>query len=303
MSFTSPEYSAYSKQLVAVNASSVRETRINEGGRVLLPQSVLTDLSRVHVAYPLQFKILSINRKYVFASVLEFTSTEGTVVLPDWMYDHLQLKPRTTVRLTSCTLPEGSLIKLQPHKKDFVSLTDPRLVLEQHLSSYPVLFAGSTIVIRYAGREFLLDVTEILDKQNKPVEAIVTIRAQAATVELKVEFQRPLDMPPSPTNEDLGGPSAPQGGNVIGSSGGVQFKPFEYKPPTLSDPKDGETKATETPKATAPTEEGFHAFSGTGKSLGGSGSASSTPAGAVPLTAEQQRELREKRLKALAGKK
>ncbi|CCW70064.1 unnamed protein product [Phytomonas sp. Hart1] len=302
----------YQAQFVAVSASSINEDRLNDGGRVLLPPVALQKISSLSMVYPLQFMITAHRQKPLFAAVLEFNAEMGSIVLPDWMFQQLKLRPGAMVRVETCNLEEGNLVKLQPHKKAFVMLQDPRRVLEMRINKYPILTKGSTIVIHYAKQDFLINVVDLLNPVGKPVEAVLTARADAGATELKVEFERPLDMPDSPT-EASSSTAFPTGNNVIGASQGnnvVQFKPFEYKPPSLnpssqaqqlepSSKQDANSTAKE--KGSGEGNPTFVPFSGTGNALC-SGNEPTSDLAAVPDTNELSR-MREKRLQALLGRK
>ncbi|GET93755.1 ubiquitin fusion degradation protein, putative [Leishmania tarentolae] len=227
----------YETRLVAVSATSVNQQRINYGSRVLLPSSVLDDLCRITMVYPLQFEIITPGKKRVYAAVLEFNAQAGSVVLPDWMFQHLGLSCTMVVKVQSCSLPPGLLVKLRPHQKALVMFENPRHILELRLSQYPVLTRGTTIVISYVDHEFQLDLVDIIDMKQELVDGILTVRADGAPVELKVDFERPLDMPPSPPDTPISAVASPTGANVIGASSptGVQFQPFNFRPPTLTE--------------------------------------------------------------------
>ncbi|KAK7202283.1 ubiquitin fusion degradation protein [Novymonas esmeraldas] len=302
---------SYETRLVAVSASAVGQQRINYGSRVLLPSSVLDDLCRITMVYPLQFEIITPGRKRVYAAVLEFNAQAGSVVLPDWMFQHLGLRGTMVVKVQSYSLPPGSLVKLRPHQKALVMFENPRHLLEIRLAQYPVLTKGTTIVINYVEREFHLDLVDIIDMKQESVSGILTVRADGAPVELKVDFERPLDMPPSPPETPLaagaaatGAAASSAGTNVIGASSpaGVQFQPFNFRPPSLTDGTVSPGEAASS--ATTQGEPEQPAFTGAGRSLRGppatdgqSGSASGATT-AVRLSPE---EVRAMRLKALGG--
>ncbi|KPA81841.1 putative ubiquitin fusion degradation protein [Leptomonas pyrrhocoris] len=309
----------YETRLAAVAASTVNQQRINYGSRVLLPSSVLDDLSRITMVYPLQFEIVTPARKRVYAAVLEFNAQAGSVVLPDWMFDHLGLKCTMIVKVQSCSLPPGSLIKLRPHQKALVMFENPRHLLELRLSQYPVLTKEATIVISYLDREFRLDLVDIIDLKQNSVDGILTVRADGAPVELKVDFERPLDMPPSPPEESLHSVASPTGSNVIGAGSptGVQFKPFHFKPPSLTDtnapagasqtPAGASTAVSSEQPSSSAHQDGQRsgAFTGTGRSLRGSAvstcDATDGASSATSVVRPSPEELREMRLRALGG--
>ncbi|KAG5490818.1 hypothetical protein JKF63_00940 [Porcisia hertigi] len=317
---------SYETRLMAMSASSVKQQRINYGSRVLLPSSVLDDLCRITMVYPLQFEIITPGQKRVYAAVLEFNAQAGSVVLPDWMFQHLSLRDTMVVKVQSCSLPPGSLVKLRPHQKALVMFENPRHLLELRLAQYPVLTKGTTIVISYVDREFQLDLVDIIDMKQESVNGILTVRADGAPVELKVDFERPLDMPPSPPETPIYGVASPTGTNVIGASAatGVQFQPFNFRPPSLTDDPPNVTGANppqQQPGQTAASSSSLlggnaaagathPTFTGVGRVLRGglnsenqSNEASASSAGVAPPPARPSpEEMRAMRLKALGGR-
>ncbi|KAH9578152.1 Ubiquitin fusion degradation protein Ufd1-like [Trypanosoma melophagium] len=298
----------FRKQLAAYPGEfSEKASRVDGGGRVLLPSSCLAELATMNVVYPLQFCIRS-RQATCYAGVLEFNADNGIVIMPLWMFSALMLQPGDTVSLETCVLPPGKLVKLRPQQMSFIQLSDPKHVLEMHLSQYPVLTRGTSIVLQYLDREFVIDVIDITDENDRSVQAISTVRADAQATELKVEFERPLDMPTSPTEEEK---AVPQGVNVIGSGDALDFTPFVFKPPTIA--KSKETAEGEGTKQQEQEEDksksGFVPFAGGGRRLNGKPVVSASP---VPVEEEKKkstektadekaREAREKRFQAFSG--
>ncbi|ORC85552.1 putative ubiquitin fusion degardation protein [Trypanosoma theileri] len=294
----------FRKQLAAYPGEfTEKASRVDGGGRVLLPSSCLAELATMNVVYPLQFCIRS-RQATCYAGVLEFNSDNGIVIMPQWMFSALMLQPGDTVSLETCVLPPGKLIKLRPQQMSFIQLSDPKHVLEMHLSQYPVLTKGTSIVLQYLDREFIIDVIDITDENDRSVEAISTVRADAQATELKVEFERPLDMPPSPTKEEA---IVPQGVNVIGTGDGLDFTPFVFKPPTIAKDKDAtEMEGSKQQQEEEKSKPGFVPFAGGGRRLN---DRSGAPVSSVPVEKkstektddEKAREAREKRFQAFSG--
>lgn len=63
------------------------------------------------------------------------------------MMQNLVLEEGTVIRLSSATLPKGSFVKLQPHSKDFLDITNPRAVLETTLRNFTCLTGEAGAVI------------------------------------------------------------------------------------------------------------------------------------------------------------
>eukprot|EP00796_Vickermania_ingenoplastis_P006642 gene6642-4761_t len=260
----------YTTVLAAMSATTVREEKLNGGGRVLLPTVCLDDISRLSMVYPLQFMITSKkHKKCVYAGVLEFTAERGTVVMPDWMVEHLGIKDKTIVSLKTCSLSGANIIKLQPHTQEFLALTDPRTVLEQHLANYTALTKGAAIVIRHAKRDFRISITELLDSQQRPVDAVLSARADTMATEVKVEFERPRDMPPD--DEDASPLSAPSTDASTSSPTGIAFSPAPFKPPTIG------SSTAPPPPSEAPTQPTFVPFTGGGQKISSTTAPQMTP--------------------------
>lgn len=127
--------------------------------------------------------------------VLEFSAEEGRVYMPFWMQQHLQLKPGEIVSVKSAVVEKGDYVKLRPQQKAFIEISDPKAVLENKLRHFSCLTKGDTIMINYNNTQYLIDVLEVKSiKGNTNVISIVE-------TDVKVDFERPLDMPESPLPE------------------------------------------------------------------------------------------------------
>ncbi|KAL5541087.1 hypothetical protein UlMin_043373 [Ulmus minor] len=143
-------YYSFFKQIYrCYQVSRVNNANIENGDRVLMPLSAL-DLSH--------------------CGVIEFSSEEGEIILPNWMMENLKLEEEETVVVKNVSLPKGTFVKLQPHKKDLMELSNPKAVLEKTLSGFSCLTAGDTIMIMYGDNKFLIDVLEA-----KPSSAVSVI--------------------------------------------------------------------------------------------------------------------------------
>lgn len=166
---------------------------LDDGGKVILPASALDELVRLNIVYPMLFKIENkLQGTSTHCGVLEFIAEEGRVYIPFWMQEHLQLSPGQFVTITNTSLPKGSFCKIRPQQKAFIDLTDPRAVLEKRLRDFSCLTKGDTIMINYNNTNFGIDILEVASAKGA-CEAISIVEA-----DVRVEFERPLDMPPSP---------------------------------------------------------------------------------------------------------
>ena len=90
------------------------------------------------------------------------------------------------VSISSTSLPNGEFVKLQPHKTEFIELSNPKAVLEKQLSTFSTLTKGETIAIHYNKKVYYIDVVEIKPDTLKHAVSIVETNIQ-------VDFAEPLD--------------------------------------------------------------------------------------------------------------
>ena len=226
--------------------------RIEKSGKVLLPGSVLHAVSTKRVVYPLQFTIQTYNNTHTHCGVWEFTATEGQVVMPRWMMHLLTVKAGDPVQMTTAALPKAGLVKLRPREYKFTELHNPRAVLENVMKNFSCISKGDAIPIYHGLETFTMDVMEIKSTSGSNVHA-----ASVIDTDLKVDFERPLDMPASPVRT-----TAPQ--EASGFPSGLTFTPqTNFAPPTLgTTPNINSQDAPKEAKAKS-------AFTGGGRTLSG----------------------------------
>ncbi|KAG2392615.1 hypothetical protein C9374_011340 [Naegleria lovaniensis] len=220
--------------------------QLDEGGKIMLPASALDELARLNIVYPMLFKISNPKKKkYTHCGVLEFSAEEGRAYIPFWMQEYLQLAPGSLVNIESATLPKGTFVKIRPQQKAFIEISDPKAVLEKQLRNFSCLSRGDTIIIAYNNKQFFIDIVAVASASGD-CEAVSIVET-----DVKVEFERPADMPPSPIN-----PQTPSADELF------KVKPPSQQPPTAQPTKE---EPKEVPK-----------FTGVGRRLDGKGASSSS---------------------------
>ena len=160
------------------------------------------------------------------------------------MMQNLDLEEGQVVTLRSISLPKGSFVKLQPHSKDFLDITNPRAVLETTLRGFSCLTVGDTIPIHYNEKTYWINIIEA-----KPADAISVIETDC-----NVDFAPPLDY----------------------------VEPEPVLPRSVSQGSARtESQKDEEPEA-KPDEGSFLAFAGTGRRLDGKPASESKPV-AIPM--------------------
>ncbi|KAF9924765.1 ubiquitin fusion degradation protein [Linnemannia zychae] len=172
------QYRCYS---VAMMQGNERQN-VNNGGKIILPQSALAKLASLHIQYPMLFE-LSKGSHSTHAGVLEFIAEEGRVYLPHWMMKTLTLSEGDLVTVKSAGLPLGSFVKIQPQSVDFLDISDPKAVLENALRNFSTLTKGDNIEISYNDKIYGILVMEI-----KPPGVGISI----VETDLEVDFAPPV---------------------------------------------------------------------------------------------------------------
>ncbi|KAG4380901.1 hypothetical protein GLYMA_15G036700v4 [Glycine max] len=114
---------------------------------------------------------------------LEFVSDEGIIYIPYWMMENMLLQEGDIVKVKNTNLAKGTYVKLQPHTKDFLDISNPKAILETTLRSYSCLTTGDTIMVPYNNKKYYIDIVE-----TKPSPAVSIIETDC-----EVDFAPPLD--------------------------------------------------------------------------------------------------------------
>lgn len=205
-----PATMLFDKRLRAFSFAICNRPELEDGDKIILPPSALAELTALHVQYPMLFQITNTNdacNRQTHCGVMEFSADEGHCYLPHWMMENLLLEEGTIIRLRNVQLPKGKMIKLQPHSKDFLDITNPRVVLERHLGKHSAKTKGDTFMFRFGGKAYYMDVIEA-----KPADAVCIIET-----DLAVDFAPPLDYV-EPDYKAAAAAVAASGGSSAGSS-------------------------------------------------------------------------------------
>jgi ubiquitin fusion degradation protein 1 len=66
--------------------------------------------------------------KTTHVGVMEFSSEEGRVFMPHWVMQNLGLDEGGMVVVKNVRLPKATFVKLRPHSKEFLDISNPRAV-------------------------------------------------------------------------------------------------------------------------------------------------------------------------------
>ncbi|KAL5017063.1 hypothetical protein ScPMuIL_006652 [Solemya velum] len=156
---------------------------VERGGKIIMPPSALDQLTRLHIQYPMLFKLCNKRTKReTHCGVLEFVADEGRIYIPYWMMLNLLLNEGDLVQIENVSLSIATFAKFQPQAPDFLDITNPKAVLENALRNFACLTAGDVLAIKYNEKVYEMCVLEV-----KPGKAVSIIEC-----DMNVEFAAPV---------------------------------------------------------------------------------------------------------------
>lgn len=219
-------------------ASFIDKPQIENGDKIIMPPSALDRLASLHIDYPMLFELRNAAAERVsHCGVLEFIAEEGMIYMPYWMMENLLLQEGDIVRVKNVTLPKGTYVKLQPHTKDFLDISNPKAILETTLRNFSCLTTGDSIMVAYNNKKYYIDIVE-----SKPSNAITIIETDC-----EVDFAPPLDYkePERPVasvtsskapaeGQETPAEEEPKFNPFTGAGRRLDGKPLKYEPPPVS---------------------------------------------------------------------
>ncbi|XP_038887744.1 ubiquitin recognition factor in ER-associated degradation protein 1-like isoform X2 [Benincasa hispida] len=175
---------SFEQRYQCFSASFIDKPHIETGDRIIMPPSALDRLASLQIDYPMLFELRNDAVERVsHCGVLEFVAEEGMIYMPYWMMENMLLQEGDLVQVKNVTLPKGTYVKLQPHTKDFLDISNPKAILETTLRNFSCLTTGDSIMVAYNNKKYYIDIVE-----TKPSNAISIIETDC-----EVDFAPPLD--------------------------------------------------------------------------------------------------------------
>ena len=163
------------------SSDSIKQ-ELSRGGKILLPSAALEKLSNLNVSYPMLFKLTNgKSKKSTHCGVLEFTADANQVILPYWMMQNIEICEGEDLKVEYCSLPLGEFAKFKPVSTSFMSISNPKAVLENCFRGFACLTKGDVVSVYYNSTSYQLQVTEL-----KPADAVLIIEC-----DLHFEFEAP----------------------------------------------------------------------------------------------------------------
>ncbi|KAL8428642.1 hypothetical protein ACSSS7_007115 [Eimeria intestinalis] len=196
----------FSANYTAYPVSFAAKDHLESGNKILLPPSALHALARLHISWPMHFRISNTAKdRLTHCGVLEFVSEEGTCYMPYWMMQNLELEEGGLVSVTNVSLPKGTFVQLQPLEVEFLDITNPKALLEIALRGFAALTKGEVVSL-----PFLDHVYHLLVADLRPASAVSIVET-----DIEVEFKAPEGFTPQAPNPE--GPGAASEGGYVSS--------------------------------------------------------------------------------------
>lgn len=184
--FRYEEMQPYNKTLrcfPVVMMAGKERTDVDRGGKIILPGSALEHLTRLHIQFPMLFKLLNKSKnRETHCGVLEFVAEEGRCYLPYWMMKNLWLSEGEIIQVQYVNLDIARFAKFQPQSVDFLEITNPKAVLENALRNFATLTKGDVVSINYNEKDYELCILE-----TRPGDAVSIIEC-----DMDVDFAPPV---------------------------------------------------------------------------------------------------------------
>jgi ubiquitin fusion degradation protein 1 len=103
------------------------------------------------------------------------------------MMKTLNIQEGSLLNLKSTTLPPGKFIKIQPQSTNFLSIHDPKAVLEMSLRNFSALTKGDIIQISYNSQIYEIAVLECKAHTTDEANAVCVVE-----VDIEVDFAPPV---------------------------------------------------------------------------------------------------------------
>ncbi|KAL8272644.1 hypothetical protein Esti_003432 [Eimeria stiedai] len=194
----------FSANYTAYPVSFAAKDHLESGNKILLPPSALHALARLHISWPMHFRICNTAKdRLTHCGVLEFVSEEGTCYMPYWMMQNLDLEEGGLVSVTNVSLPKGTFVQLQPLENEFLDITNPKALLEIALRGFAALTKGEVVSL-----PFLDHVYHLLVADLRPAPAVSIVET-----DIEVEFKAPEGFATQALKPEIPG-AASEGGYV-----------------------------------------------------------------------------------------
>jgi hypothetical protein len=154
---------SFTPQVYSLNFcfNSNRE-QLEFSNQVILPPEILAN-NDVNLDHNPLFFTFKNNDVKINVGVYEFTDIPDICYIPYYLMLLLNIKEGERISISNLNnIPKGTELTLKPHEEKFIQLSDPRSILEKHLSiNYPILSINDVVRIKYLDEIYSLSVTNL----------------------------------------------------------------------------------------------------------------------------------------------
>jgi hypothetical protein len=158
---------------VILASQLVSSDQLDTGDKILLPTSVLGDLSSTRVAFPYVFRISleGDDSKSTHARVAEFTAQPGVVVAGARVLCAIGARAGDLLRLTTVHLPDATRLRLRPRAASWIDIDEDerRVALSFALRNYATATINTPIVIDYSNVRWTFDVLDVAARSTPAI--------------------------------------------------------------------------------------------------------------------------------------
>ncbi len=150
--------------------------QLETGDKLLLPVSVLDELTAARVAFPFVFRIARVDAdaadaastRATYARVAEFTASPGTVVMSTRLLEAIGVAAGATLRLSTVRPRAAARLRLRPRSARWIDVDDDErsAALAFSLRNYATASVGTPIALDYANQRWLFDVLDVVPRAD-----------------------------------------------------------------------------------------------------------------------------------------
>jgi len=177
-------------QLKCFPVAHIGRDELEIGNRVILPPSILEELSRASTPSPMLFEVSDLDRRRrTHVGVLEFNGPEETCYMPMWILKLLCADVGDVLRVTLASLPKAELLSIKP-EVGLLRVYNPRALLENGLRNFAALTVGDAFSVEYGGQLYRIEVVGA-----QPANAVCIVEAD---VQIEIVLPEPPKREPTP---------------------------------------------------------------------------------------------------------
>ena len=135
---------------------------LENSNKTLLPAACIPDLDLESGITYIEISSDITDKKAVCA-IHEYTESPGIIFMPARIMNAMSIDACDNVKVIQKTdIPKGEYIKIKPFQKAFIELTNPKVILEKHISQYyPILTQGEVISINFNNTNYQIEIVDI----------------------------------------------------------------------------------------------------------------------------------------------